>query len=116
MRTEFRLYQASEWETGRRNYYPLLDPVADRQIDEWTMNKLRSDARKVFVNFGPLQDRSVREGQLLRGGCLAAHILGSGRGFWQGYDLLADQDLVSYRQHCGPHTRDWGESLKLESR
>jgi len=55
MRTEWRLYSATEWERGRRTYYPLLDPVADRNIDTWSITKLRSDSRKVFVNFGPLR-------------------------------------------------------------
>ena len=55
MRTEWRLYQASEWEIGKRQYWPLLDPNADRQIDNWTILKIRSDARKAVVNYGPLK-------------------------------------------------------------
>ena len=53
--TEWTLYSAADWETGKRKYYPQLDPTADRNIDQWTLTKLRSDARKVFVNFGPLR-------------------------------------------------------------
>jgi hypothetical protein len=115
MRTEWRLYQASEWETGKRSYYPLLDPVADRHIDSWTITKIRSDARKVFVNFGPLKTAVYER---------ARYSIGHA---W--FPLFQGQDTDWGKLACdwlskiwfqtgnlaGP-TWNWWKSLKIESR
>lgn len=115
MRTEWRLYQASEWETGKRAYYPMLDPVADRQIDNWTIYKLRSDARKVFVNHGPLKT-AVHE--------RASYSVGRAwLPMFQGEDTewgaLASDWLKNIWYQTGnlngPNW-NWWESLKIESR
>lgn len=115
MRTEWRLYQASEWEQGKRTYFPMLDPAADRHIDTWTIYKLRSDARKVFVNFGPLKTAVYERARYSVG-----H---SWLPLFQGQDTewaeLASKWIkeVWYRTgNLGGPAWDWWESLQIESR
>lgn len=114
MRTEWRLYSASEWETGRRAYYPMLDPVADRHIDNWTIYKLRSDSRKIFVNFGPLKTAVYER---------ASYSIGRAwLPMFQGEDTEWGQDASDWLKKiwfqtgnlAGPNW-NWWESLKVES-
>jgi hypothetical protein len=115
MRTEWRLYQASEWETGKRAYYPLLDPVADRHIDSWTITKLRSDSRKVFVNFGPLRTAVYERARYSVGHAWLPIFQGED----SDWGKLASKWLTKIWYQTGNLAGplfNWWESLKIESR
>ena len=115
MRTEWRLYQASEWEQGKRTYYPLLDPVADRHIDSWTITKIRSDARKVFVNFGPLKTAVYERSRYSIGHAWFPMFQGEDTDWGK---LACDWLSKIWYQTgnlAGP-TWNWWKSLKIESR
>jgi Bacteriophage capsid protein len=115
MRTEWKLYQASEWETGKRTFYPLLDPDADRNIDQWTLLKLRSDARKVFVNYGPLKTAVHEKARYAVGDGWLPQYIGEDKDFGK-----AARDWLTkiwyYTGNVAGRKRDWWESLKVESR
>ena len=115
MRTEWRLYQASEWETGKRVYFPLLDPDADRQVDMWTILKTRSDARKVFVNYGPLKTAVYEKSRYAVGDAWLPKYTGSDAAFGKAANDWLTKIWFRTGNLIGP-TRDWWESLKIESR
>jgi hypothetical protein len=115
MRTEWRLYQATEWERGRRTYYPLLDPEADRHIDQWSITKLRSDSRKVFVNFGPLRTAVYERARYSVGHAWLPR--------FQGEDTEWGKQAAKWLQEIWFQTGNlagpiwnWWESLQIESR
>ena len=115
MRTEWKLYQASEWEIGKRQYWPLLDPAADRQIDTWTILKIRSDARKSFVNYGPLKTAVYEKARYAVGDAWLPQ--------YQGTDLAFGKAATKWFTDIWARTgnlvglmRSWHDSLKLESR
>jgi Phage portal protein, lambda family len=114
MRSEWRLYAASEWERGRRTYYPLLDPAADRNIDSWTIIKLRSDSRKVFVNFGPLKTAVHERGRYSIGHSWLPMFKGAD----SDWGKRATDWLTKIWYQTGNlagSTFNWWESLKIES-
>jgi len=115
MRTEWKLYQASEWETGKRAYFPLLDPDADKQIDSWTILKTRSDARKVFVNYGPLKTAVYEKARYAVGSAWLPEYIGADKDFGK-----AARDWLTkiwyYTGNLAGRKRNWWESLKIESR
>jgi hypothetical protein len=115
MRTEWRLYSASEWEQGKRTYYPLLDPVADRHIDSWSITKLRSDSRKVFVNFGPLRTAVYERARYSVGHAWLPRFVGEDTDWGK----LASDWLTRIWYQTGNlagNRWNWWESLKIESR
>lgn len=115
MRTEWRLYQASEWETGKRAYFPLLDPEADRQIDEWTILKIRSDARKVFVNYGPLKTAIYEKARYAVDDAWIPQFVGQDDQFGKAAKDWLVKIWFQTGNIVGP-IRNWWESLKIESR
>ena len=115
MRTEWRLYSASEWEQGKRQYYPLLDPVADRHVDQWSITKLRSDSRKVFVNFGPLRTAVYERARYAVGHSWLPRFMGEDTDWGK---LASDWLTKIWFQTgnlAGP-TWNWWKSLQIESR
>jgi hypothetical protein len=115
VRTEWRLYQASEWEIGKRAYWPLLDPNADRQVDSWTILKIRSDARKAFVNYGPLKTAVYEKARYAVGDAWMPQYMGSDSAFGK----AATQWFVDIWSRTGNLVgpiRNWHDSLKMESR
>jgi Phage portal protein, lambda family len=115
MRTEWRLYQASEWEIGKRQYWPLLDPNADRQIDTWTILKIRSDARKAFINYGPLKTAVYEKARYAVGDAWMPQYQGSDMAFGKAATKWFTDVWSRTGNLIGP-IRGWHDSLKLESR
>src|SRR5246500_2246012 len=115
MRTEWRLYQASEWEIGKRQYWPLLDPNADRQIDTWTILKVRSDARKAFINYGPLKTAVYEKARYAVGDAWMPQYQGSDLAFGKAAAKWFTDIWSRTGNLIGP-IRSWHDSLKLESR
>src|SRR5215475_13504221 len=115
MRTEWRLYAATEWERGRRTYYPMLDPEADRHIDSWSITKLRSDSRKVFVNFGPLRTAVYERARYSVGHAWLPRFQGEDTEWGR----LASDWLVKIWYQTGNLAGpawNWWRSLQIESR
>src|SRR5246127_158050 len=115
MRTEWRLYSATEWERGRRTYYPLLDPVADRNIDSWSITKLRSDARKVFVNFGPLRTAVYERARYSVGHAWLPKFQGEDTDWGKSATNWLQEIWFQTGNLAGP-IWNWWESLQTESR
>jgi len=115
MRTEWRLYAASEWERGRRTYYPLLDPEADRHIDQWSITKLRSDSRKIFVNFGPLRTAVYERARYSIGHAWLPRFQGEDTEWGKAAGKWLTEVWFQTGNLAGP-IWNWWESLNIESR
>src|ERR1700751_5937503 len=115
MRTEWRLYSATEWERGRRTYYPLLDPVADRNIDSWSITKLRSDARKVFFNSGALRTAVYERARYSVGHAWLPKFQG-GDTEWGKLAANWLQEIWFQTGNLAGPIWNWWESLQTESR
>jgi Phage portal protein, lambda family len=115
MRTEWRLYAATEWERGRRTYYPMLDPEADRHIDQWSISKLRSDSRKVFVNFGPLRTAVYERARYSVGHAWLPRFTGENTDWGKQATRWLTEIWFQTGNLAGP-TWNWWESLQIESR
>jgi len=115
MRTEWRLYSASEWEQGKRTYYPLLDPAADRHIDSWSITKLRSDSRKVFVNFGPLRTAVYERARYSVGHAWLPRFQGEDTDWGKAASKWLTDIWYQTGNLAGPNWNFW-ESLMIESR
>jgi len=115
MRTEWRLYQATEWEQGKRTYFPLLDPVADRHIDSWSITKLRSDSRKVFVNFGPLRTAVYERARYSVGHAWLPRYQGGDTDWGKAATKWLTDIWFQTGNLAGPNW-NWWESLMIESR
>jgi hypothetical protein len=115
MRTEFHMFSAAEFEQGKRPYYPLNPEEADSNIDSWTLQKLRNDARRVYCNFGPLKQAvhtlsfySVQDG-------LTPCYRGTNTAWGKKATNWWMQIFSQTGNILGP-TRNWWESWQLVSR
>jgi hypothetical protein len=93
----------------------LLDPNADRQIDSWTILKVRSDARKAFVNYGPLKCAIYEKARYAVGDAWMPQYNGADLAFGKAA-VRWFTDIWSRTGNLIGPTRSWHDSLKLESR
>jgi hypothetical protein len=115
MRSQFRLFQASEVEQGKRPYYPINAEDSDSNIDGWTLLKLRNDARRVYANYGPLKNAVHTRASYAVGSAWLPIYQGANTAWGKQATNWLTKIWYQTGNIVGP-TRNWWDSLQMESR